>query len=540
MKARATSFVKAAAGREVSRDVCAVQSGTNFVIGAVADGAGESEEARWAAEKAVDAVVGNFLARPKGWTIKRALQEFVRIVNRRVYQESMERFGEPRMISTICAVVMESGKLIGVHAGDSRVYRCRRGETRMLTRDHVEGEGSHILVKAVGMAPELEADFFEEDLESDDLVVLCSDGVRNALGDERFHALLKPGLTARTLVESAGFSVEEAERDDLSAVVIEVLNRGPIASEPSLIEWIQPAPGVRVDDFELLSPIHSNGQVWSARRGEQLFVLKFPPSTAREREEEYHRFVREVWQAGRLKSDYLVPVETPENPRYLYVAMPDLKAPSLHEILSKRKLSVEEALALFRFLLDASQFLIGKELVHGDLKPENILVMPDSRSRSFKLIDLGNVAEIFTMTGRAGTPSYLAPERFQGRALSERTELYAIAVTVYQSLTGTFPYGEIEPFQTPVFHSPKPVTKLNPNIPEWLESILLRSLTPDPDRRYQHYSEVRYDLDHPDRVTPFRNQNAPLLERDPLLFYQVGFWLLLGGHFLWLYCRFTK
>ena len=146
----------------------------------------------------------------------------------------------------------------------------------------------------------------------------------------------------------------------------------------------------------------------------------------------------------------------------------------------------------------------------------------------FKLIDLGSATEIFSITSRAGTAAYLAPERFHNAPISERTEIFAIGVTLYQALTGAFPYGEIERFQTPHFHAAKPPMKLNPNLPPWLDSLILRALAVDPERRYRHYSEVVFDLANPAKVEPFFQTETALLERDPLLFYRTGFYVLLA------------
>ena len=122
----------------------------------------------------------------------------------------------------------------------------------------------------------------------------------------------------------------------------------------------------------------------------------------------------------------------------------------------------------------------------------------------------------------------LAPERFHGTPISERTEIYSIGVTLYQALTGAFPYGEIERFQTPVFGQAKAPTRLNPNIPPWLEAVILRSIVVDPERTYQHYSELAFDLANPAKVEPFFRPGAPLFEKNPLLFYKTGFFLLLA------------
>src|SRR6185436_17500649 len=133
----------------------------------------------------------------------------------------------------------------------------------------------------------------------------------------------------------------------------------------------------------------------------------------------------------------------------------------------------------------------------------------------FKLVDFGSVTEIFSIRSRAGTASYLAPERFHEAPISERTEIFAVGVTLFEALTREFPYGEIERYQTPRFRAAKRPGQLNPNIPPWLESVLLRLLAPEPEARYQNYSEVLFDLDHPDQVAPFHAQKTSFVARDP-------------------------
>ena len=123
----------------------------------------------------------------------------------------------------------------------------------------------------------------------------------------------------------------------------------------------------------------------------------------------------------------------------------------LKSYLKKRSLSVEDTINLARTLLKMEQFLIKFDLVHGDIKPENIIISERDGKHVFKVIDFGSITEIYGINTRAGTPSYLAPERFDGAAINENTEVFAIGVTMYEVLTKTFPYGEIEPFQNPIF-----------------------------------------------------------------------------------------
>jgi len=139
-------------------------------------------------------------------------------------------------------------------------------------------------------------------------------------------------------------------------------------------------------------------------------------------------------------------------------------------------------------------------------------------------VDFGSITEAYSNVTRAGTPSYLAPERFKQAPVNEQTEIYAIGVTLYEVLTQKFPFGEIEPFQNPSFEkSIKAPSKLNPKIPAWFESIILRALETDTDQRYRNYSEMQYEVSNPLKVQPYFDKSKSIIERNPLLVCRVGF-----------------
>src|SRR6478609_8006196 len=158
-----------------------------------------------------------------------------------------------------------------------------------------------------------------------------------------------------------------------------------------------------------------------------------------------------------------------------------IEAPTLRECLVDRPLVTEEVIALGRFLVAAAQFLLVHDLVHGDMKPENILVVRRGIAAEFLLLDFGSVAPLFAPPSRAGTASYIAPERFTGAPHSERTEVYGIGVTLFEAATRTYPYGEIERFQNPRFTAPRRPGRLNPTVPDWLEAILLHAVAAEPE-----------------------------------------------------------
>lgn len=191
-------------------------------------------------------------------------------------------------------------------------------------------------------------------------------------------------------------------------------------------------------------------------------------------------------------------------------------------LLKQRQLKVDEAVQLGRFLAEACIRLLRHDLVHGDIKPENILIGSSYDSVYFKLIDLGSSCEVFSHSSRAGTATFLAPERFTHAPISERTEIYSIGVTLYQSLTGQFPSGEIERFQTPAFRDPKAPATINPLIPPWLDAVILRACSIDPERRYAHFSEMLFDLANPRNVRPWHPGQMPLVERYPVVFWKIA------------------
>jgi len=171
-----------------------------------------------------------------------------------------------------------------------------------------------------------------------------------------------------------------------------------------------------------------------------------------------------------------------------------------------------------------SQYLLKYDLVHGDIKPENIMIAKDDdENLSYKIIDFGSMTEIFSLDSNAGTASFLSPQRFIGDAISESSEVFAIGITLYLSLTGKYPYGEIEPFQNPSFKQAKKPSFYNKNIPDWLDSVILRSIAIDKNMRYEHYSEMDFELKNPQKVKPFFSKNTTFMERSPVTFYRTAF-----------------
>jgi serine/threonine protein phosphatase PrpC len=480
------------------------------------------------------------LSRPRAWSPRRALLEFARTINRVFFQESELRYRAPELLCTLSATAIEGGRLFGITIGDSPVLLHRSGQLVQLSESHAFTEKGleHGLTQALGLSAELEPFCFETELVTGDLVLICSDGVSGPLDKTTLAELCGRRASARHLVTVARerSAVHAEEADDATAVVLDVVRRGWTEDTEAarLVIVTELLEGQFFDGYRLLNALDETKRVWLAEsESSETVVLKFPPLEAQDDEARREAFLREAWRASRLDSPDFVRATVPASDTLRYYIMDYVEAPTLRQAISLVPFPVEKVVNLGRFLARAVQFLQTRDQAHGDIKPDNIAVLSDG---SFRMLDMGNSAEVYTVTSRAGTPSYLAPERFHGTPLSEHSEIYAIGVTLYECLTRKYPYGEVERFQTPHFDGKvKAPSQSNPAVPVWLDAVVLRALASDVTDRYQTYSELDFELSRPDQVRPYVSRRSPMLERNPLLFFKLLSLLLLGVNIVLLY-----
>lgn len=508
-----------------SSDAVAVTTWNEGFLAALADGAGTAPAAREAAEKAVSLIATHYRSHPLGWTPGKALRETVRLINRTLWNESHARFDRPEMVCTLVVALYDQGFLTYLGIGDSRIYHLRGETLTQLTADDIDPESPLRLTRALGAIEALNPVTLKMNLDEGDVLFLCSDGIHHHLSDGEITRSLLAKNSARHLAKEARDISPAESRDDCAAIHLTVESLGWTARRE---DHQLPVPhtlagGQKHDGWTLLRSFGANDRCWLAEREGCRQVMKFAPREANDDPQIKHAFLKETWNAVRFSEESPF-VKAWENPTRtgLYYIMEFVDAPGLEGLLRQRRLQVDESVQLGSFLASACTRLLRHDLVHGDIKPENILIGSAYDSVFFKLIDLGSSCEVFSRTSRAGTASYLAPERFSHAPVSERTEIFSIGVTLYQALTGQFPFGAIERFQTPAFRDPKPPSSLNPLIPPWLDAIILRACAIQAERRYQHFSELSFDLSHPQKVRPWHAENAPLIERHPVLFWKVA------------------
>ena len=498
----------------------------DLTVAIVCDGVGSAQEGAEAAKRTTNYLLNNLKQKPKTWSIEKSIISFTKSINSILYQESEINYESSELVTTLTIVVIEGNRLYGANVGDSRVYLYRDKSINQLSFDHSMDEAGYenVLTQAIGIDKEVEPYYFENIIEKDDKILLCSDGLYNLMSEDRLEKGINLG--AHSLVKKASKLMDDNLPDDTTAVVIEVLKADEYEQ---LKQQDLPIPeslkkGLVIDGYTLEKSLIQNDRTWLCSKKTKQYVIKFAPYECIESELALDLFVKEAWNAKRLKAKFFPKAVIPKNRTQRYYVMQLFKGEDLNSYLTHKHITIDDSVELARTLLDMSQFLVKYDLVHGDVKPNNIMIAKDDdENLEFKIIDFGSITEIFSLNSTAGTPSYLSPERFQGESISESSEVFSIGVTLYLSLTGKYPYGEIEPFQTPIFKEAKKPSTFNKNIPDWLDSVILRSIAIDKSLRYAHYSEMAYEIKYPQKVKPFFSKTATLIERSPLTFYKAGF-----------------
>ncbi len=242
------------------------------------------------------------------------------------------------------------------------------------------------------------------------------------------------------------------------------------------------------------------GQVYRAydAQTDRVVAIKLLPPNLVEDQEFAHRFRREARTAASLNDPHVVPIHSfGEIDGRLYVDMRLVEGRDLARFIAENggRLSPAQTVAIIEQVAAALDSAHREGLVHRDVKPSNILV---ANSRNFVyLIDFGiaraTTDTALTNTGlTVGTLAYLAPERFGG-ITDPRADVYALACTLYECLTGVRPYRG-DSFEEQIsghLHAPPPrPTAIADDIPPGFDAVVARGMAKDPEARYQTVTEL--------------------------------------------------
>lgn len=480
---------------------------------AVADGVSGHAGGREAAEMSVRSLLSDYYATPDTWEITVALEKVLGAVNRWVLAQAAKQREMAGMATTLTALVLRGRRYTLAHVGDSRAYVLRAGELRLLTTDHVwdREDMRHVLKRAIGLDRQLIVDYAEGELQPGDVFALMTDGVWEKLDALRIQKILalyqNPQLAAEDLVKSA---LAENGQDNATALVARVEQVGEenfadlLSGAKSLDVPPKLKPGERLDDFEVQALLHESraSLIYKVKHLEtgQVCVLKTLQPLLAQDMESCTGLLNEEWLARRVVAHFfpqVLPVPMERRSCLYYVMSFHAGATLQKQLDSGLHFTAADVAGIGIRLVKGLAVLHRLNIVHRDIKPANVHMGEDGRLR---ILDLGvslNTGMSTTNKGGSnpGTPSFMAPELFEGQAASVCSDLYAVGVTLYHLLTRKYPYGEIEPFQHPRFGNPVAPTRYRPEIPQWLENIVLKAVAADPAKRFETAEEMLLALE---------------------------------------------
>jgi serine/threonine-protein kinase len=210
------------------------------------------------------------------------------------------------------------------------------------------------------------------------------------------------------------------------------------------------------------------------------------------------RFIREGQVLSNLSHPHIIPVyHFGEDRGLLYFVMRYVKGKSLYELLLSRRFTPIAAWQIIKPIADALDYAHERDIIHRDVKPANILIevqRVDGKAHNqvfladFGLSKVLNWTALTTTGVSVGTPQYMSPEQVMDYPLTPASDVYSLAVVVYEMLLGRLPFYAKRPDQLAFRHidTPPPAPKtLNADFPEPFEQVLLRALLKEPERRYQ-------------------------------------------------------
>ena len=251
--------------------------------------------------------------------------------------------------------------------------------------------------------------------------------------------------------------------------------------------------------YRLERPLGRGGmaEVWRAvdERLERPVAIKFLTGRYVEDPEFLVRFFSEAQSVAGISDANVVPVldfgDAESGP---FLVMELLDGGTLQD-LTGQQLPVERAVALVAEAASGAGAAHAAGIVHRDIKPSNILI---NSYGTVKLADFGiatlEAGENLTMTGTAiGSPLYISPEGAQANSCEPPSDVYSFGVVLYELLAGRPPFADAAPTALAIAHvdrEPEPPSAHRPDLPPWLDALVMRCLAKNPAERYQDGNEL--------------------------------------------------
>jgi serine/threonine protein kinase len=227
-------------------------------------------------------------------------------------------------------------------------------------------------------------------------------------------------------------------------------------------------------------------------------IKTIPPELAHH-PEFLQRFQQEARALMRLHHPHIVSlIDLLQDQGNHYMVLEYVDGPSLSQLLAKGPLPPERASEIALQVAGALSYSHAHNIVHRDIKTSNILL---TKEGLVKVTDFGIArildATLGTLTGKVfGTARYASPEQVKGLKVDHRSDLYSLGVVLYEMLAGRPPFlgTDDELMEQHIRAEPVPPSRLNEQVPAFLETVTLRCLEKDRDSRYQRAEDLAANL----------------------------------------------
>ncbi len=475
-------------------------------LAVIADGVSASKRGRDAAHTAGEALFADFPAAPVGWDTTVALDRIISSHNEWLWRHS-HAATEEGMETTLTALVVGSRFFTVAHVGDCRCYLLRAGRLTLLTQDHTRAVGvaqRGPLTRALGLDERVLIDYRQEPVQLDDVFILVSDGVWSVMDDHALQGLVEAAEDAQAAASAlCQAAASRGSQDDASAAVLRVLDWAahdlPLPVDATTDYALPPKlkPGERFDGL-IIEQLVAEGTVTRVYRVRdestgRTLALKTLARNRGPLKAEREALAREHWLSAHAPQCVPRALMPREAPSALYYLFEWIEGPTLEELANRTPpISAADWIRVARESLRSVGALHRRGVIHRDIKPQNLVREENGQVR---VLDLG-VAITRRRDDRAknapaGTPAFINPEQWSGAPPDERSDLFALGVTLFHVLTGAFPYGDIQPYQEARYErEPTRTTALRPDVPLWIDHWLSRAFSRRQNERYETAEEM--------------------------------------------------
>lgn len=489
----------------------------------MADGISSSEISQEASRVSVQSFLEDYYCTSEAWSVKNSGTKVISASNSWLYAKNKENKyhyeKDSGFVCTFSSLVLKSTTAHIFHVGDIRVYKLRNKDLIQLTTDHrtwVSKDKSY-LARAMGIDSMINIDYESTSLEKGDIFLLMTDGVYEFIENSDLIELINNyegdlNCLAKVIIDTA---LHNKSDDNLSLQIVKIDNL-PNKETNELVNEISEKPtpellaqGDSLDGFKILKVLNTNSRshvyLVEDEKTKQKVVLKAPSHEKRDDIAYLESFLLEDWIAKRIHNKHVVKAFELDRPKnYLYILTEYIEGETLTQWMRDNpKPQLQEIRPIIEQIANGLQSFHTLEMVHQDLRPENILINKDNQ---IKIIDFGatkveGIMEIDSFAEQfniQGTALYSAPEYFIGEQGSAKSDIFSLAVIIYQMLCGGFPYGNDVAKSTSKSAQNKlnykPLSHNQVKVPLWFEEALKKGLSINSNNRYNLLSEFIFDL----------------------------------------------